>query len=277
MSLIVFICPYMVREWMYYLLVYFTVFQSNVIKNKMIITILLIGIVFFLINIWNDMSTGSRDKYKERIKEYEDMIYQQQCQVQAILDSDENLRRYRHDMYIHLTAMRAICEQGNGRELVQYAQEMLQQIEHIQVRTYTGNSAVDAILGNLIDAAKKSGIPVCCKASLPEELSISAFDLCTILSNLIQNAIDACMELSVKEREKGIYVIVYPMNDSLYMKVENPTNHIVSIQDNVLRSTKKDSKNHGFGSKNVKQVVEKHQGRLDYYCKEGLFVAEVFL
>lgn len=275
MSLIVYICFYMV--WINYMFECAAVFQECLIKNKMIITASLIGIVFVLMSIWNGMIARSRDKYKAQIKQYDDIVYKQQCHVQAILDSDENLRRYRHDVNMHLTAMSAICEQGNSGELLQYAQEMLYQIEHIQVRTYTGNSAVDAILGNLIDAAKKNGIPVYYEGSLPAELSISTFDLCTILSNLIQNAVDACMELSVKGRKKGIHVIVYPMNDSIYMKVENPTNHIVSIQDNILRSTKKDSKNHGYGSKNVKQVVEKHQGRLDYYCKEGLFVAEVFL
>lgn len=246
-------------------------------RNMLGIAVAVIVIVCFLMNIWNGMLIRSRDEYKAQLKQYEELVYRQQCQVQAILESNDDLRRYRHDMNIHLTAMRAICEQDNSGELGQYAREMLQQIEHIQVRTYTGNSAVDGILGNLIHVAEKNGISVCCEASLPTELFISAFDLCTILSNLIRNAIDACMELSVIERKKGILVIVYPMNENIYLKVENPTKHVVSVQDNILHSTKKDQKNHGFGSRNIKRAVEKYQGRLNYDCREGLFIAEVFL
>lgn len=235
-------------------------------------------LLFFLISMWNLLLVQSKQELKLRAEAFENFQQQQEQQIRSVLDNDEQIRRYRHDMKAHLMTMEALAVQSEGQEeLLQYLQEVLNQAEAIKGTIRTGNQAVDAILGNLIQTAEKDGIVVKCHASLPEQLYISAFDLCTILSNLVRNAIEACRELVDRAEQPVINIELYPMEEHLFIGVKNPTAHEVQIRNQELITTKKDAENHGFGSKNVKSVVEKYSGTLQYECWDGFFTAEVYL
>lgn len=251
---------------------------TSKVRDTMGMIVSIFCISYFLVSLWNLLLVQSRMEYKHLAETYELFARQQEQQIQAVLNSDEQLRRYRHDMRAHLMTLQAMSAAGgqNG-ELNQYLQEILNRLEAIQTRNYTGNSAVDAILGNLVYTAEKEGIEVVCNARLTEQPELAAFDLCTVLSNLIQNAIEACRELIEEGRRAEMEIGMYPMEEHLLIRVKNPTAHEVQIRNGELITTKKDAKNHGLGSKNVKSVVEKYGGTLQYECQDGVFTAEVYL
>lgn len=236
----------------------------------------IICVCFFVIVIWNGLINQSRIQYRLRSESYEEFIRQQERQIQTVLNSDEEMRRYRHDMRAHLLAIRAISDCGDGNDaLKQYMQEVLSQLEMTRAKQYTGNNAVDAILGNLLESAEREHITVSCNTMLPTELSIPLFDLCIVLSNLIQNAIEACREVMERGQAADMKLAIYPIEDRLFIHIENPTVHEIQEKEHGLVTTKEDKRNHGIGTENIRRVVKKYGGKVEYTCENGIFTAKV--
>ena len=94
--------------------------------------------------------------------------------------------------------------------------------------------------------------------------------MCTIVSNLLENAIEACSQVN---GERWLRCSFYEIQNNLCIKVENSTCNDVEMSGGIPVSTKPDRTRHGFGSLNVKRAVEKYKGQLRYKCENGIFEA----
>ena len=139
----------------------------------------------------------------------------------------------------------------------------------------TGNIMIDAVLNSKISLARAKGIQVEAKAIVPANLPVSAVDLSTILGNLMDNAMEACLKIEDEEK-RFLRVYIDVLKGQLYIYVMN------SMQEEPKRFgkiylTTKDSRNHGFGLMRIDKVVEKYHGYLDRQNEEGVFATEVML
>lgn len=244
------------------------------IQNMFGFCVVIVCLVFVLLGVWNSVIMHNEAQYKAQVAMYELYMQQQEQHIKTIINNDEQLRSYRHDMKSHLQVMQSYCDKNENEDLKKYFDMLLGKREIFETTSYTGNTAVDAILHNAETQAKENNIEIIKKVQLPGELSVSVFDLCVILSNLFQNAIEACKKCS---QEKRIEIVIYPNDNKLYIVVKNTVHTDVIIEDNRLVTTKNDKLNHGFGSKNVKAVVEKYNGHLNYSCKEKEFSVEIYM
>ncbi len=231
------------------------------------------SITFVILVIWQGIVVNNEIQLKERNEMNEKYMEMQIKHFNQVIDQDEKMRRFRHDINAHMTVLKSLSGNGNNEELDNYLKSIIEEATVFEEQ-YTGNKGTDAIVRELFDEAKSKNINVELNGTLPEDIKVSVYDLCTIFSNLIKNAIEACEKI---EEVSGrlIKIDIGTYNSLLFIKVENTISEYVIVKDNQLITSKADKKNHGLGSGNVENVVKKNGGYLKYKCENGWFKTEI--
>lgn len=185
----------------------------------------------------------------------------------------QQMRGWRHDYHNHLQTIKAYRALGQEKELDGYLDLLEQDLTQVDTVLKSGNVKVDAILNSKLSLAKARDIQVTAKAVVPKSLSLSEVDLCVILGNLLDNAIEACLQLPDQE-QRFIRVYLDLKGDNLYLCITNAA-QVVEKRNGRYISHK--GENHGFGLFRVDRLVEKHRGYLKRADEEGAFTCEVLL
>lgn len=135
----------------------------------------------------------------------------------------------------------------------------------------TGNLGVDALLVDKQAKAKENNTQIRFSGRVPSKY-VSSLDLCLIIGNALDNAIEACAELS---DEKSTFVESDMANGFFSMRVSNSVKEIVPIYDGTIASTKTDKENHGIGLVSIGNCVKKYDGSIKLLCDEKMFVMEI--
>ena len=143
-------------------------------------------------------------------------------------------------------------------------------LTNVETVIKTGNRMADAILNSKLSVATKNGITVKAEAKIPVSLTVSELDLCIIIGNLLDNAIDACMELPVEKRLIRIYMEM--KGNFLYLALTNTSG---GKKKTNFHSTK--GEGHGFGISRMDAVVEKYGGYITRASEDEAFSTEVLL
>ncbi len=184
-----------------------------------------------------------------------------------------NMRGWRHDYHNHLQVMKAQIAAGQLEEMKGYLDDLEQNLDKVDTYVKSGNLMADAILNSKLSLGEQKGIQVNCKAILPERLSIEDVDLCVLLGNLLDNALEACEKVTEEQRFLRIYMVVN--KSQLYVSVQNSAEEDLDFNQRNYISTKRG--NHGLGMKRVKAVTDKYNGYLTLANEPGIFAAEVTL
>ena len=184
------------------------------------------------------------------------------------------MRGWRHDYRSHIQVMKAHAAQGNWQAVAAYLDQLETDLAAVDTVVKTGNPMADAILNSKISLARSKGIPVRADASVPVKLSISELDLCVILGNLFDNAIEA--SLALPEEERLIRVYMDMKGTQLYISCTNFTAAGKRQKTGGLfRSTK--GEDHGFGLVRMDAIVERLGGYLSRNSEDGAFTTEILL
>lgn len=166
------------------------------------------------------------------------------------------------------------CESKQYEVLTDYLSNMTQESAVYDVTVYTQNSSVDAVIAPLALIAQEKNIEMEWKGILPEQTKVALYDLCTIVSNLLKNAIEACEEIA-EEKEKKIEIRVGSYNNQIYLSFRNTVEKNIMVEKQRLVTSKRDKDNHGIGSQNVKEAVQKYDGTIIYKCEDGWFEVKI--
>lgn len=184
-----------------------------------------------------------------------------------------NMRGWRHDYHNHLQAMKAQIAAGQLEEMKQYLSDLEQNLEKVDTYVKSGNLMADAVLNSKLSLAEQKGIRVNCKAILPETLTIEDVDLCVLLGNLLDNALEACEKIPEQQRFLRIYMVVN--KSQLYISIQNSAKEELDFNERNYISTKRG--NHGLGMKRARALTDKYEGYLTLANEPGIFAAEVTL
>lgn len=184
------------------------------------------------------------------------------------------VRGWRHDYRNHMQTMMTLMKTGEYEKVMAYMESLSEDLNTVDTVLKTGNIMADAIINSKISLARSNQIPVDATASIPVKLSITDIDLCIIIGNLLDNAIEASMTLPAEERMIRIYIEM--KKNKLYMSFTNLTAAKKMKKENgVFRSTKGESR--GFGLLRVDRIVKKYGGYLHRASEDGAFTTEVLL
>ncbi|MCI8529983.1 MAG: GHKL domain-containing protein [Lachnospiraceae bacterium] len=194
-------------------------------------------------------------------------------QYEEIKEIYLNMRSWRHDYHNHLQVMKAQLWAGRVEEMRKYLNELEITLDSVDTYVKSGNLMADAILNSKLSLARQKGIQVNCKAVLPEVISIEDVDLCVLLGNLLDNALEACEQIPVEGRFLRVYMVVNKAQ--LYASIQNSAKEELNFNERHYISTKKG--NHGLGMKRVKALIDKYEGYLNLANEPGIFAAELTL
>lgn len=213
------------------------------------------------------------ERKKEKIlSEYEDKLVTSQWEEMNQLYM--TMRGWRHDYHNHMQKIRAHLVLGEYEEVQRYIDLMETELDAVDIKYKTGNTGVDAMLNSKLTLAEKKGLRIKCDAELPKKLSCNPVDLCILLGNLIDNAIEACEKMDPScDRFIRIYMCV--RRQQLYLSVSNATCEVIRRLDKEYISNKRG--NHGNGLRRINKVVEKQKGFINRQNEPGVFATEIML
>ena len=215
----------------------------------------------------------SRNAYRTQQALATKYLEEQVAHYQYLSEREQNTKRFRHDFKSHMAMAKQLYEEGKREEFEAYFHKMTEKIAAIGNRVTVNNDIADAIINRYYDEAALAGIAMEVEGHFPGECYVSAYDLCTVLSNLLSNAIDA-------EKEAGgktIYCGVRYDETQILIVVKNDYVNPIKRTDNRFVSTKGDLRHQGFGIANINEVVRKNNGHIFYDTADARFVVRLSL
>lgn len=180
------------------------------------------------------------------------------------------MRGWRHDYRHHIQTMKVHAAKGEMEEIQRYLDMLDHDLTNVETVVKTGNRIADAVLNSKLSLAGERQIQVKAKAEIPVLLSVPELDLCVIIGNLLDNAMEACMELPPEKRLIRIYMEM--KGNYLYIAM---TNTAGGGKKKHFATTK--GAGHGLGLLRVDEVVKRHGGYITRASEAEAFSTEVLL
>lgn len=193
---------------------------------------------------------------------------------QEVENMYRQMRGWRHDYRNHIQTMKAYAAQGDLEAIRSYLDLLDTDLNTVDTVVKTGNAMADAILNSKISLAKARDIPVHVDAHIPVKLTMSELDLCVILGNLFDNAMEASLALPPQERLIRVYMDM--KGTQLYISFTNftATGKLQKVGKG-FRTTK--GEGHGFGLVRMDAIVERLDGYLSRNSEAGAFTTEILI
>lgn len=207
--------------------------------------------------------------YQKQSKALQEEMMQRQ--FGEIRDIYLNMRGWRHDYHNHIQVLKADLDNNQTEKARDYLNQIEHELDKVDTFVKSGNMMADAILNSKITMALKQKIDLNCDAFLPEELFITDTDLCTLLGNILDNALESCEKLPEEKRFIRIYLAM--VKEQFYLSVQNASPQEIGFEQQHYITTKRG--NHGLGMRRVAAVVERWGGFLNLSQEPGIFGTEV--
>ena len=212
--------------------------------------------------------TGNHYKYISSILEKQ--IKKQLEYYEKIDEKNKELRKFKHDYNNHMTALQSLIADESYTDALTYIKELTLHLKPETNMFDTGNKIADAILSDKSVTAISQGVSISFSGEIYEK--INPVDICVILSNALDNAIEASLNCQANSTVK---VKALFAKDIQIIHIENPVADDLRIENNFIETTKNDIENHGFGLYNIKGIVEKYKGSFQISCENHIFSLEV--
>lgn len=246
--------------------------QPNIdlyLENK---NIYLISIVFVIIGIFIQLASvillfTQRNVYKEKEEITDKYLNEQKSHYEYLENREKETKKFRHDLRSHMKMISNLAKNNEYDKIDAYLEQMQIKIDSFGNIVTVQNGIVDAIINQYYTKALECGVTMEVKGRFPVDCSIDAFDLCTIFSNVLSNALEAAVETD----EKYISIECGYTDRNIIIVVKN--SYCADVKSgNTLWITRKVNKDyHGYGLENIKDSVDKYNGVFDIETKDNRF------
>ena len=184
------------------------------------------------------------------------------------------MRGWRHDYRNHIQVLKSYADMGAIDDIKRYLDALDTDLNTVDMALKTGNKMTDVILNSKISLAKSKEIAVTADAHVAVALTTAEIDLCIIIGNLFDNAIEASMALPKEERMIRVYMDM--KNTQLYMSFTNRTAVKKQHKENGRFPSSK-GHGHGYGLVRIDTIIERYQGYIRRNSEDGAFTTEILL
>lgn len=229
----------------------------------------IISVVFFASvcgHIMQEERFRTRDVvYRIQKKQYED--------VQSFLD---RMHIFRHDTRHAMRTIGELAQAGDTAAILDYLNEKDLAMPDTPVRTFCENSILNAVLNYYLEEAERSEIVTDVKIDLPQLTDRQTVDLSSLLANLLENAILACREIPVEERQLALTVRTINKK-TIYIVGTNTFNGKVKIRRGEYQSTRMGEGGSGIGLRSMRTVTERYRGTMKAYHEGNKFFVDIMM
>lgn len=230
-------------------------------------TLVVVTLMQIVVLSQNAYIKKSNDMYKEH------MALQKQHYEHMLLQYEE-LRKFRHDVKNHMLALNSMCTSEDNSQIKKYLSQLTNEVSSKKPVEYTGNRELDAVIAPFVMEAESKNIKVQFKGRVSDNVAIDMFDMCTIISNLLNNAIEACEK--IQEDKRIIEFEIAGYNSQIFISVSNSYDmESIINQKQKFITTKEDKQNHGIGLENVRRTVKKYDGDMRISQENERFIVTI--
>lgn len=197
-----------------------------------------------------------------------------ESEIKAIQASSASVKKLKHDINNHLICIERLSEKANNIEVVRYCKSLID-VDAFSDKKYINHDVINALIDYKIQLMGKLGIKYKLELEDIYDIHIDSKDLTGVLSNLIDNAIEASKKINTEDTEIIIKICCYKSYLLIYIK--NKFNLKLNVSRNRFKTTKEDSSNHGFGIDIVNDIVKKYNGVFNQYPEGEYFSSLVML
>ena len=243
-------------------------------RDVQVYIVMSIALLFllFLFNTIFLLMANSLNK-NARLQQENQLLSMQQQRYESLKAAIEEARQARHDLRHQLCQLAALAEEGNLEKIKAYLSGAVSRIPSLELH-FCENRAADGVVGYYCALAKREQIPFSVQLDLPECLPVDEINLCLVLSNLLENALEASLRTAPARRR--IKLTAYLHGNSLALiQVENTYDGVIREKGGVFQSSKR--KGEGVGLQSVRHIAEKSGGVSTVTYQDGLFCAKVML
>lgn len=236
-------------------------------------SVFILGVILIMLNFAYYLVFESYNKLA--LENYEQKLMQEknkhmQKYYQQVESYQQEIRTVKHDLKNQLIAVQAYLKEkevGKAERQIGVLTNKLLNTEH---RDYTAHTGINALLNAKLQQAQNSGITCDFRVKAPGEIKIEEQDLASLLGNLLDNAIEACLKC---EEVKYIQLNIVYFNHALIVTMKNSTDG--QVKD--LATRKSDKTTHGLGTKSIQSIAEKYNGDCTYRFEGNTFTTDLTL
>ncbi len=243
------------------------------LQIAIILSLFFIGITIISVIILTAVSFKYQNEKREKelLNLTNSMMEKNYTEIKHIQNT---IRKQVHDFKNHLRTIDGLLPDGS--EAKAYISDLLD-VSYRQVQNCNcGNEIIDSIINCKMNEAVIHDIDFVHKIQFDKELKISPVDICAILANQIDNALEACLKIPKKENRK-IKVEIWQKESFTFFKIINTVKNNPFKSDGTLETSKDDNELHGYGIKNIQETANKHNGYLKNDYIDGCFVSLVMI
>lgn len=236
---------------------------------KLIVSIILLMIILINICLWLFFMPWYVDKKISRFQN--ELVDKHYAEVETMY---RKMRGWRHDYHNHIQVLKAHMELSHYDEAKVYLDMLNDDLTTVDTVIKTGNVMVDAILNSKLTMIREKGIHVDATAIVPQNVPFSGIDLSVLIGNLLDNAMEACMQIP-NEKERFIRIYIDIVKKQFYISITNSMSG--KAKKNGLQYLSTKSGVHGFGLLRIDRIASKYGGFINRQNEEGVFATEVML
>lgn len=234
--------------------------------SLLLLLLILLCLIFYF--IVSDMMKASEALERNRILEMQESAYLAQ---QRYLN---DTAKARHDFKHTIGMLNMLVKNGDLKKVQEYLDEYIAAQPQNETHLYCGNTAVNALLNYYVQMAENEGSPIECDISMPESVSVSDIDLCSIIGNILENAIRACQY--VPEDKRFIDMTIRTKKDKkIYIVATNSFDGEVKLKDGSYLSVRKHGT--GIGLKSIRETADKYGGSARFSHEGNEFYTDIIL
>ncbi|MCI6465641.1 MAG: GHKL domain-containing protein [Faecalicatena sp.] len=199
----------------------------------------------------------------------------QQDYYQELEANQIEIRKFRHDMNNHFSVVSELLEDGKEAEAKEYFRNLSGQLR-ARSRTFCKDSIVNAVINSKYNRAVEQGIDCFFNIEIDALWFLDNLDICTIFSNTLDNAIEACMK--VEQDKRRISVKARCMENGYFSyEISNSKNQEIQVEEGHYKTWKRNTKSHGIGIENVRDVVKRYRGTMEISYDENTFCVLILI
>lgn len=247
--------------------------ELEVLKYK---NIYLLAIILVIIGIFIQLASvillfTQRNVYKEKEELTDKYLNEQKHHYEYLENREIETKKFRHDLRSHMELISNLAKNHEYDKIDEYIEQMHERIDTFGNVITVQNSIVDAIINQYYARAEQSGVIMEVKGRFPVDCNIDTYDLCTIFSNVLSNALEAAKETE----EKYISVECGYTDKSIIIIVKNSFDNQTKNGNTQWRTRKGNTDYHGYGLENIKDSVERYNGVFDIETDDNMFNVKI--
>lgn len=246
-------------------------YQTESIMKQSVVTILIALLTITLIIMIFSLliNVASNNYYTALNTLLEKQVSAQIAHYEKLEKLNSDMRTFRHDYINHLSSINALIGEGCYDDAQNYIDKLTESTHRNEAIFHTGNRLADAILTDKSESCRDHA-DIEFDGCITDKIGNS--DICIILANALDNAVEACKKCP----ERGKITVAAQIRQGYWtMTMRNPT--VSADSEGIMKTSKEDERNHGFGLLSIEQTVKKYDGTMAVSIKDGMFEMSVVL